>query len=232
MRTWAAASLAIIPACTTPIASDVGPPPTDVASIDAGVDAPGSTSDAGLDGGLDAGGLDAGGLDGGLDADGIDAGTDVGTPDSGSDAGRDARVCGVNRFGVADGSTSDLRGDDFGRQMFDVFFCRAPALGTSVRVRIRARITAPGTEFPWDIFGTAVYVNGTGDYRDTLMTWTYVTISGDAFADYELVLPADIDGDGTVDWREGANVLDVTTWSGYNDRPSSTGIDVLEVLEP
>lgn len=224
MRVWAIVVLASIPACTTPVVTDVGPPPTDTATMDAGTDAAdgGSTIDARPDGGTDAGASDAG----------TDAGADTGGPDAGSDAGSDAGVCGVNRFGTADGSTADVRGDDFGRQTFDVVFCRAPALGSSVRVRVRARITAPGTEFPWDIFGTAVYVNGVGDYRDTLMTWTYVTVSGATFTDYELVLPADIDGNGMVDWRAGSNLFDVTTWSGYNDRPSNTGVDMLEVLEP
>ena len=59
------------------------------------------------------------------------------------------------------------------------------------------------------------------------MTWTYVTVSGDTFAEYSLVLPADINRDGTVDWVTGANMLDVTTWSGYNDRPGNTGVDAI-----
>jgi hypothetical protein len=207
------------------------PGASDASARDAGVDAAGedgSSSDAGADDDAtsrDASRVDAARLDAATtpDASAFDAGTDA------SIAMPDACVE-TNALGVADGSTADVFGDDFGRRTIDVTLCVQPAATDTLALHFRARITRAGTELDYDLFGTFVTVNGVGGYRDTLMSWTYVMVSGTGFVDYVLTLPADIDRDGTVDWIAGHNALEVSTWSDYNARPSKTGVDALWVV--
>ncbi len=201
------------------------------AAVDAALDARTRRPDAELDSGVvDSAVMDAGadgGTDGAVDG-AVDA--DVGT-DAGADAAMDAG-CIDPAWGVSDDDTSDVAGDIFGTQTWVADVCVPPLLGQRIPLEFRARITAMGTEFPFDFFGTYVVINGVGGSRDTFATWDYITVTGAAFADYVLILPADIDGDGTVDWTAGANTIQIRTWSDYNPRPSKSGLDYLRLGRP
>lgn len=196
--------------------------PSDAPALDASRDSgtiDASASDVGT---IDAGGSDAGGSDAGS----VDAGRDAG-------AGTDAGACSPPRWGVNDDDTSDVAGDDFGRQTWTVRLCRVPALGEQLTLIFRARITAPGTMYDYDLFATYMWINGVGGPSGGIdRTWAPERVEGETFRDYTLLLPADIDDDGIVDWTLGDNDLELRTWSNYNDRLSKTGIDSLLLMWP
>lgn len=201
--------------------------PADAANADDGA-VDGQNVDSGPDGAAPDAGGDAP-VDAGDDVPLLDAGDDVAIMDVGDDVPPDAG-CMDPTWGLPDDDTSDVAGDDFGIQTWTLNLCEVPALGQQMTLRARARITRPGIEFMYDIFASYIYVNDVGGSRDTLTTWEYVVVTGATFSEYTVLLPADIDGDGTVDWVVGENELRIRTWSGYNARPGKTGVDSL-VLE-
>ncbi|MFK7999644.1 MAG: hypothetical protein AB8H86_08605 [Polyangiales bacterium] len=207
--------------------------------VPAAVDAGGDTNtmdvfrpDVPSDGALPDAGSDVGSdalvrIDAGSDA-GPDAGSDAG-PDAGSDAGS----CSPPRWGVSDDDTSDVAGDDFGRQIWTVRLCSVPELGEQMTLLFRARITAPGTMHDYDLMATYMWINGTGGSSGGIdRTWAPVRVEDKTFSDYTLLLPADIDDDGVVDWVVGDNELELRVWSEYNDRLGKTGVDSLVLIWP
>lgn len=196
----------------------------------------------------DSGVRDASVTDAGPDASTMDAfladvPSDSAQPDAGLDAasdvpprvdsGTDAGPCSQPRWGVSDDDTSDVAGDDFGRQIWTVRLCTVPALGEQLTLNFRARITAPGTMYDYDELAAYMWINGAGgNSSGVARTWAPVRVEGDTFDDYTLLLPADIDDDGIVDWVVGDNALEIEAWSNYNDRLSKTGIDSFLIMWP
>lgn len=143
----------------------------------------------------------------------------------------------INVWGIENNDTSDVFGDDWGG--FDGWWSGAdriiypildvvPSISDKIYIDFKARITKIET-YDYDFFGTYININGKGGYRDDLKTWNYVTVQGDTFTWYRLILPADINGDSVVDWISGTNELHVWTWSTYNPNPGKTGVDILKL---
>lgn len=123
-------------------------------------------------------------------------------------------------------------GTDFSKQIFNVNLDVQP--NDTVTMTFEARISQQGTgEYAnLDYFCNYLTVNGVGGFSQTLGTWTNVRIDGTEFKQYSVVLPADLNNDGIVDWKKGENSIDMRTWSYGNSRPGKTEVSWIEFTVP
>lgn len=140
----------------------------------------------------------------------------------------------INTWGIEDNNSSDVFGDDWGASIRKIYpiLTKKPLITDKIYIDFKAKITTNGTEFNWDLFGAYIYINGVGGGSDELKTWSMVKVEGNIFKWYRLTLPADINGNGIVDWIEGINTLQIENWSNYNSRPGKTGVDIIKLTDP
>ena len=143
-------------------------------------------------------------------------------------------IVGIASFVLSE--TDDNRitgfGTDFSKQIFNVNLDEQPT--DTVTMTFEARISEPGigTYANLDYFCNYLLVNGVGGFSQTLDTWTNVQINGPEFIIYSVVLPADLNNDGIVDWKKGDNVIDMRTWSYGNPNPGKTEVSWIEFTVP
>ncbi|MCK5160361.1 MAG: hypothetical protein KAQ99_02185, partial [Candidatus Aureabacteria bacterium] len=129
-------------------------------------------------------------------------------------------------WGEENDDASDVFDGEWGQHTINAYLLKAPFLSDDIVITFKAKITVPGASYDYDYFGIYVSVNGTGGYRDDFGTWDYTTVQGEGFDWYTLSLPADIDGDGVVDWIQGINELTIGTSSSESADFGKTGVDI------
>ena len=147
-----------------------------------------------------------------------------------------------NLWGVEDGDTTDVAGDDWGVRTLGVELSTTPSVDDALFVYFRARRVPPeqlgiprtdrnseeeDARHAQDYFGTHLYINGIGGFWQTGYAWSPTVVYDKDFYWYGLLLPNDINGDGETEWQEGLNELEIHTWSSYNDTVARTSIDTM-----